>query len=219
MKPATAGGGRGWEASVGLACDRGSSPGLIALRESPLNGAENWPQLLSAARTLSKYLLGHANTCTHHAPAPGLVAAFSLATAHQPPTRPPVSPPLHPPSIPRHLCVTFAAHLSKTYKRTSPKFSVPIRAYTRHVSPCAFSRKTAKNPHHPNTCPPQDLQTKKIACVTLCHLRFCSTCARSTPLFSPSAPRPLNPSSPFFAYCHPGFVDARNGVSAQRRLA
>ena len=79
-------------------------------------------------------------------------------------------------SAPWHLdtlapsCVTFPAHFSRTYKRNSPRLSAPVRAYTGRVSPCAFSRKTAGNAKRPNTCPPQELQTKKNACVTLCHL-------------------------------------------------
>ncbi len=36
----------------------------------------------------------------------------------------------------------------------------------------------------------------------LCHLRFRTTCARETQLSPPSAPWPLSPSTPFFAYCH-----------------
>jgi len=42
-----------------------------------------------------------------------------------------------------------------------------------------FSPKTAGIATRPNTCPPQHLQAKKKGCVTLCHLRFCSTCARA----------------------------------------
>ena len=37
------------------------------------------------------------------------------------------------------------------------------------------------------------------ACVTLCHLRFCKTCARSKPLSSHWTPGPLGPLAPFFS--------------------
>ena len=76
-------------------------------------------------------------------------------------------------------CVTFPNHFSKTYNRTFPRFFMPVRACTGLVSLCPFSRKTTQIAKRPNTCPPQDLQTKKIACVTVCHLRIYTTCARS----------------------------------------
>ena len=42
-----------------------------------------------------------------------------------------------------------------------------------------FPPKTTQNPNRPNTCPPQELQTKKIACVTICHLGFTRFFARN----------------------------------------
>ncbi len=94
-------------------------------------------------------------------------------------------------------CVTFPNHFSKTYNRTFPRFFMPVRACTGLVSLCPFSRKTTQIAKRPNTCPPQDLQTKKIACVTVCHLRIYTTCARSAReclhpgSLGPSIPWPL----------------------------
>ena len=64
-------------------------------------------------------------------------------------------------------CVTFPAHFSKTYKRTSPSFSVHVRAYTPPVSPRAFSPKSTQIATCPNPCPPQVLAQFAKA---LCHL-------------------------------------------------
>ena len=51
-----------------------------------------------------------------------------------------------------------------SHKRSAP--GLPFRRFGFST----FSAKTTQNAHHPNTCPPQELRTKKIACVTLCHL-------------------------------------------------
>jgi len=80
-------------------------------------------------------------------------------------------------------CVTFPAHFSKTYKRTSPKFSAPIRAYTRRVSPCPFSPKTAQFANRPNPCPPQALAQFPN---TVCHLMSPCNCS---PQGLPAGPR------------------------------
>ena len=66
-----------------------------------------------------------------------------------------------------------------------------------------FPPKTTQNAKRPNTCPPQHLQTKKIACVTVCHLRLCRTYARSARWSSPRIPLPLDPSAPFFHLMSP----------------
>jgi len=70
------------------------------------------------------------------------------------------------PAAHRPRCVTFPAHFSKTYNRTSPKLSVRIRAYTGRVSPRPFSRKTAEKSKHPNSRPPQLLAQSPRG---LCH--------------------------------------------------
>jgi len=86
---------------------------------------------------------------------------------------------LAPPGVrPFSLC---HPRFSRTYKRTFPKLSGPVRAYTSLVSPCAFSRKTAKNPNRPNTRPPRELQASAKAFFAYCHLRFCWTCAHPSP--------------------------------------
>jgi hypothetical protein len=109
--------------------------------------------------------------------------ACRLATAFQPPPRPRLSPLLHSHSAPR---VTFPARFSKTYKRTSPRFSVPIQAYTGRGSPCPFSRKTVQIAKRPNTCPPQALAQSSTA---VCHLM--SPCKRLPP--GPSHGLPARP--------------------------
>ncbi|OWY73191.1 hypothetical protein B7486_02255 [cyanobacterium TDX16] len=95
-------------------------------------------------------------------------------------------------------CVTFPAHFSKTYKRTSPKFFAPIRAFTRRVSPCPFSPKTAKNTNRPNTRSPQRLQASAQTFFAYCHLRFCETCARAGAYvftLDTPAPQPIGSSA------------------------
>ncbi len=58
-----------------------------------------------------------------------------------------------------------------------------------------FHQKTTQTSPRPNPCPPQELQAKKIPCVTICHLRFRQTCARSALVFTlgTSAPQSLGP--------------------------
>ena len=82
------------------------------------------------------------------------------------------------PATPHQLCVTFPTRFSKTYKRTFPEFAVHIRPYISHISPCAFSRKTAEKANRPNTRPPQELQSKKNG---LCHYMSPWICCRSSP--------------------------------------
>jgi hypothetical protein len=71
---------------------------------------------------------------------------------------------------------------------------------------CPISRKTARNPNRPNTCPPRELQASAKTFFAYCHLRFCWTCTRARLLSPPSRPflRPtaciLQPF--FFAVCH-----------------
>ena len=90
------------------------------------------------------------------------------------------------PATPLPLCVTFPTRFSMTYKRTFPKLSVLIRAYTGPVSPCRFSPKTTKNSKRPNPRPPQVLaQFPK----PLCHLMSPSSRRIAAPKISPGRAR------------------------------
>ena len=84
----------------------------------------------------------------------------------------PIPRPRNPHRASRFTLVTFHARFSKTYKRNPPRFSMPIRAYTGLVSPCAISRKTAQIANHPNTCPPRKLQASAQTFFAYCHLGF-----------------------------------------------
>ena len=57
---------------------------------------------------------------------------------------------------------------TSTAKLRPRAYSLRPIAYS--LAPQAFSTKTTKNANRPNTRPPQNLQRKKIPCVTLCHL-------------------------------------------------
>ena len=60
-------------------------------------------------------------------------------------------------------------------KSLGPLSSETLTPEGRGASLCQpISPKTAENATCPNTFPPQEFRAKKIACVTLCHLRFCS---------------------------------------------
>ena len=82
----------------------------------------------------------------------------------------------------RRLCIAFNITALARVPAILPSPSTPCI----HLGPSApqvpallhfdvstfrrFHPKTTQNPNRPNTCPPQELQTKKNACVTLCHL-------------------------------------------------
>jgi len=118
---------------------------------------------------------------------------------------------------PRPRCVTFPNRFSKTYKRISPKLSVPVRAYTGLISLCPISRNTTKN--HPKREPPQHMPATTLAIVQ----------SRVTHLMSPSILQDLrastaldftlDPLAPFSAFCHLRFVAPARGLAAACRLA
>ena len=121
-------------------------------------------------------------------------------------------------------CVTFPARFSRTYKRIFPRLSGPVRTCTGRVSPTRaaacfreFSPQMRNAPTHARR---KSCKRKKIACVTLCHLRFCRTCARAAPLSSPSAPWPLDPLAAIFHLMSPSFSSGldRRWEFERRRL-
>ncbi len=88
-------------------------------------------------------------------------------TQRQPPT-PTVSSPLHFPGPSQMPPRPRPA-------QTLPHFDDPTFRFFDFSRPC------------PNTCPPQELQTKKIGCVTLCHLGVCRSSHETAPRISRAA--------------------------------
>ena len=77
-----------------------------------------------------------------------------------------------------------------SFRQSQPQAPGPGSAKFRRFDVSIFRRfhpKTTQNANRPNTRPPQDLPAKKIACVTICHLRICTTCARPAPRSEPRA--------------------------------
>ena len=116
-------------------------------------------------------------------------AACRLATDHQQTTSSPcviaiaftldASPPLC------HLHGKFSKDLQTNFPETFRACSGIHRSCFTFPRCRLFSRIFTSNAHRPNTCPPQELQTKKITRVTVCHLRFCRTYARpGAPVFT-----------------------------------
>ena len=101
-------------------------------------------------------------------------------------------------STPRPLLVSPSRHIFQRLTNEIPRNfpcsfgHVPVVFHLAH-----FHEKPPKTRSAPTHALHKCWHDFQEPCVTLCHLRFCSTCARSTPLFSPSAPRPLVPSAPF----------------------
>ncbi len=93
-----------------------------------------------------------------------------------------------------HKC-SVVGHRPTSAIRGQRRAENPAPAGAEESLECA--QKTTKITNRPNPCPPQELQTKKIACVTICHVRFCTTYARSASWSSPWTPQPLGPSAPF----------------------
>jgi hypothetical protein len=115
------------------------------------------------------------------------------------------SRPLRPPSpmpIFRRILLQPAA------SRLSPRASDVRSSKFRLFDVSTFRRFHQKPPETPSA--PTHARHKRWHdfpehCVTLCHLRFCTTCARATRWSLPSAPWPLDPSAPFFTFgnCSP----------------
>jgi len=84
-------------------------------------------------------------------------------------------------SAPCHLRFTFPTRFSRTYKRTSPKFSTLVRAYTVHVSPCAFSQETTQIATRPNSRPPKHLPSPQKLFSPIVTLQFIDAAPHSKP--------------------------------------
>ncbi len=90
----------------------------------------------------------------------------------------PICPPPHHRRLRSHISMShpfpvslFHRRFFWTYKRTFPKFSVPVRAYTGLVSLCRFSPKSAQFAKRPNTRPSRELQASPRTFFAYCHLQ------------------------------------------------
>jgi len=85
--------------------------------------------------------------------------------------KPPAHRPHHPPRSPR-AAAPVRRHRSRTQalRATNPAPQSPERSFP-NSDVSTFPPKTTQVANRPNTRPPRELQSKKIPCVTVCHLR------------------------------------------------